>query len=73
MVADALSRRLTDEMSTSASVQSDLHVSIPSMSAISDVSPASEGTLCIISFPTPAWLSDLKNSYTSDTKIRSIM
>ena len=73
MVTDALSRRLTDEMSTSASVQSNLHVSIPSMSTISNVSPASEGTLCIISFPTPAWLSDLKNSYTSDTMIQSIM
>ena len=69
VVADALSRRSSDEMSTSAFVQFDLHVSIPSMSAILDVSPALEGTLCIISFPTPTWLSDLKNSYTLDTKI----
>ena len=28
----------------------------------------SEGTLCIISFPTPSWLSNLKKSYTSDLK-----
>ena len=73
VVADALSRRSSDEMSTFASVQSDLHVSIPSMSAISDVSLASKGTLCIMSFPTPVWLSDLKNNYTFDTKIQSIM
>ena len=69
MVANALSRRLGDEISTSTSVQSNLHVFVPSMSTISDVSPALEGTLCIISFPTPSWLSDLKKSYTSDPKI----
>ena len=69
VVANALSRRLGDEISTSTSVQSNLHVFVPSMSTISDVSPASEGTLCIISFPTPSWLFDLKKSYTSDPKI----
>ena len=74
VVADALSRRLGDEISNvSAIVQSDLHNSIPSVSAISDVSHASKGTLCIISFPTPSWLSNLKKSYTSDLKIQSIM
>ena len=74
MVVDALSRRLGDEISdVSTSAQSDLHNSIPSVSAISDVTPALEGTLCIISFPTPSWLSNLKKSYTSDLKIQSIM
>ena len=73
VVVDALSRRSSDEISVSASVQSDLHISVPSVSAISDVSPASTGSLCIISFPTPSWLSDLKKSYTFDLKIQSIM
>ena len=27
------------------------------------------GTLCIISFPTPTWLDDLKTSYNSDSAI----
>ena len=73
MVADALLRRSGDEIIAFASIQSDLHISVPNVSAISDVSPTSEGTLCIISFPTPSWLSDLKKSYTSDLKIQSIM
>lgn len=71
VVADALSRRSDDEFA--ASVQSDLSISVPSVSAISGVPPASEGTLCIISFPTPSWLFDLKLSYASDPKILSIM
>ena len=69
MVGDALLRRSGDEITAFASIQSNLHISVPSVSAISDVSPASEGTLCIISFPIPSWLSNLKKSYTFDLKI----
>ena len=69
VVADALSRRPGAEVEVLDSAQFDLPISRSSVSAISDVSPASEGTLCIISFPTPSWLSDLKRSYTSDPKI----
>ena len=69
VVADALSRRPGAEVEVLDSAQFDLPISRSSASTISDVSPASEGTLCIISFPTPSWLSDLKRSYTSDPKI----
>ena len=69
VVADALSRRPGAEVEVLDSTQSDLPISRSSVLAISDVSPASKGTLCIISFPTPSWLSDLKRSYTSDPKI----
>ena len=34
---------------------------------------SSKGTLCIILFPTPSWLSDLKSSYDLDPKIKAIL
>ncbi|XP_075674861.1 uncharacterized protein LOC142644061 [Castanea sativa] len=60
VVADALSRRQGEEVVTSCSV------SVPSEPATSasSVPTAFKGTLCMISFPTPTWLSDLKLSYT---------
>ena len=69
MVADALSRRPGAKVEVPNSAQSDLPISGSSVSTILDVSLASKGILCIISFPTPSWLSDLKRSYTSNPKI----
>ena len=39
----------------------------------SDADDPFKGTLCIISFPTPSWLLDLKNSFDSDPKIKAIL
>ena len=39
----------------------------------SDADDPFKGTLCIISFPTPSWLPDLKNSFDSDPKIKAIL
>lgn len=65
VVADALSRRHGEEISTSSSASKS---PTPAVLA-SNVSPASEGTLCIKSFPTPTWFSDIKLSYAIDSKI----
>lgn len=31
------------------------------------------GTLCIISFPNPTWLDDLKSSYVTDPAVQNII
>lgn len=65
VVADALSRRHGEEISTSSSASKS---PTPAVLA-STVSPTSEGTLCIKSFPTPTSLSDIKLSYAINSKI----
>ena len=76
-MADALSRRQGEEVVASYSilVQSDSAIYVLSVPGVfvSDIPTASEGTLCIISFPTPTWLFDLKMSYATDSKIRAII
>ena len=40
---------------------------------VEDLSPdddVSEGVLCMVSFPTPSWLTDLKDSYASDQDVQ---
>ena len=37
-----------------------------------EVSPQ-KGVLCMISFPTPDWLAQLKSSYATDSHVRSIL
>lgn len=75
VVVDALSRRQGAKVVASCSVlvQSDSAIRVSSVSVILDIPTASEGTLCIISFPTPTWLSDLKINYVSDPKLQAIL
>lgn len=65
VVADALLRRHGEEISTSSFASKS---PTPAVLA-STVSLASEGTLCIKSFLTPTWLSDIKVSYAIYSKI----
>lgn len=65
VVVDALSKRHDEEIGTTCFASES---PTPAVLA-SAISTASEGTLCIISFPTPTWLSGLKLSYASDSKI----
>ena len=69
MVADALSRRLDEGVNASCSAFEPSKPTAP----VSGVPTAFDGTLCIISFPTPTWLSDLKLSHTIDSKVRAII
>lgn len=65
VVADALSRRHGEEISTSSFASKS-----PTPAVLtSTVSLAFEGTLCIKSFLTPTWLSDIKLSYAINSKI----
>ena len=70
-VANALFRRQYDGVIASCFDfdQSDSTIPTSSASSILGVLAGSEGTLCIFSFPTPSWLSDLKRSYNSDPKL----
>lgn len=75
VVVDALSMRQGDDVVASCfdSNQSDSIVPTSSVSSILGAPAAFEGTLCIISFPTPSWFFDLKRSYDFDPKIQAIL
>ena len=80
VVAGALSRRQCNDADVSYDVscsnlaQFEALVFATSSSSNSNANDhLSKGTLCIISFPTPSWLSKLKNSYDSDPKLRAIL
>ena len=75
VVADALSRRQCDDADVSCFdlAQFEALVLAASGSCNFDAYGSSKGTLCIISFPTPSWLSDLKSSYDFDPKIKAIL
>nr|XP_023922292.1 uncharacterized protein LOC112033747 [Quercus suber] len=75
VVADALFRRQCDAAVVPHSnlAQSEALVLVASGSCSSDACDASTSTLCTISFPTPSWLSKLKSSYDSDTKLKAIL
>ena len=40
---------------------------------ISYLQAQTRGHLCVVSFPSPTWLDDLKASYEEDEKLRSIV
>ena len=75
VVADALSRRQCEAavIPPSDLAQSEALVLTASGSCNSDACDAFTGTLCIISFPTPSWLSKLKSSYDSDTNLKAVL
>nr|XP_023872616.1 uncharacterized protein LOC111985197 [Quercus suber] len=74
VVADALSMRQCAAFNSDLVVpgsnlaQSEALVLTANDTCHSDAYDSSQGTLCIISFPTPFWLSTLKNSYDYDPK-----
>ena len=74
VVTDDLSRRQCDAIAVPPSdlAQCKALVLAASGSCSSDACDVSTCTLCIISFPTPFWLSKLKSSYDSDTKLKAI-
>ena len=75
VVVDTLSRRQCEAavIPPSDLAQSEALVLAASGSCNSDACDASTGTLCNISFPTLSWLSELKSSYDSDTKLKAIL
>ena len=75
MVTDALFRRQCDVVVVSSSnlAQSKALVLAANSSCGANVCDASTGTLCIISFPTPSWLSELKSSYDFDPKLKVML
>ena len=72
--ADALSRRVEESESAESSTQG-CHDSVVGNVVIDLTTSATTtlGTLCIISFPTPTWVVELKASYASNLAIQSIL
>ena len=62
-VADALSKRDTATSEGDASL----------LQVVDDTYSGPMSTCCIISFPTPTWLADLKTSYETDQRVQGLL
>ncbi|KAF3950630.1 hypothetical protein CMV_023641 [Castanea mollissima] len=70
-IAALLKERQSDDTAVSCDDSSSALALAASGSGVHEV--YAEGTLCVISFPTPSWLSALKISYDSDPKIKALL
>ena len=70
-MADALSRKVEpdDDLNTAGP---STKVGFDYLTLRTDLD-SQEGVLCMISFPSPTWLSDLKASYATDQQVQGIM
>ena len=67
LVADALSRKVETEDNLVLDVLSSKAESVDF--TFEDDLDSQEGVLCMISFPSPAWITDLKTSYDTDQQV----